>query len=416
MNSSITAVNIVEVPFEDWPGGEARLAHDLCLMQVRWGYRVYLVGKKFRGDLPDREEIAGVTVIRLPSNYRPPPDPRNMLERITATSRAVKRILAETGSIAILHTHTPLHALGAMREVAKTRTLKVHSIHSPWLLEMEAAGAWGQDRSLKGRAKSAAAKAAARFIEKRCFRGADFLTADSEFTRREIIREYRGVARDKSFQVLPGWVDTDRFSPDGPRTDWAPELGRKPRGPVFFTVRALVPRNGLDMLINASSLLKNQGLQFEVVIGGSGHLRDELEAQIKRLALDDHVKIIGRIEDERLPVLYRSCDAFVLPTIALECFGIIILEALASGKPVIATPVGSIPEVLGPIYPEGLLSEVSVQALAESMIKYYSKIKGQARPAGEAERLRNHVSQNFSTAIGTGRFRRIYESEPAARP
>jgi glycosyltransferase involved in cell wall biosynthesis len=409
MPRDLAIVNVVEFPFTDAPGGVGRFAHDLCRAQVQWGWKVFLVGKKSRGDLADREELDGITIMRFDPRNFPSPDPRNMLEKIRSTERIVKQILAETGRLDILHTHTPLQGLGALRAVSGARTFKVHSIHSPYLQEMSAVRAWGGG-GLRSRLAGAAARMAARRIEKACLTAADYLTSFSGFTRREIMGDYESILKSKPFAVAGGWVDTARFCPDGPRTDWKQELEREPAGPVFFTVRALVPRNGLEMLINAASLLKKQGLEFEIVIGGSGVLRGALDAQIKRLDLGDHVKMIGRIDDERLPVLYRSCDAFVLPTIALECFGIIILEALASGKPVIATPVGAIPEVLGPIYPEGLLPEVSAQALAESMIKYYSGIRGRARPADEALRFRNYVSQNFSIEIGTGRFRRIYQS------
>ncbi|HUT53018.1 MAG TPA: glycosyltransferase family 4 protein [bacterium] len=409
MSRSITAVNVVELPFWDYPGGLGRLAHDLCYQQVKWGYRVYLVGKKFSGRLPDREEIDGITVLRMTSKYCPSPDPRNMMERIFTTRKAVRRAREEAGQIDLVHTHTPLHGVAALKELSRSGTLKVNSIHSPWLMEMTAQNLWSGQRGIKNAARDFLARFAAKHIEAACFSRSDFITADSEYTRTQITRDYGKITGAKNFQVLPGWVDTSRFSPEGPRTDWSPELGRTPRGPVFFTVRGLKPRNGLELLIQAAALVKRAGQDFDLVIGGQGALREKLEALVQELKLTDRVKLLGRVEDERLPVLYRSCDAFVLPTISLECFGIIILEALASGKPVIATPVGAIPELLAPIYPEGLISQVSAGSLAEAMIAYLRE--GRHRiPKDQADRFRAYVHESYSLEVGTDRFRKIYES------
>ncbi len=409
MIRSITIVNVVEIPFWDLPGGEARLAHDLCHQQVKWGYRVYLVGKKHADDLPEREVIDGITVLRLKSRYFSSPDPRNMLERLSTTRRAVRQAREEAGHIDVLHTHTPLHGAAAMKELSGSSTLKVHSIHSPWLMEMAAHGHWTGRGGIKNIIKHGLARRAAGYIEGSCFRRADFITSDSEYTRTQITRDYPGIIAAKDFRVLPGWVDTERFRPDGPRTDWTAEPGRRTRGPVFFTVRGLVRRNGLDLLVSAASILKKQGLEFEVVIGGGGALRAELEAQIEQEDAGDRVKMIGRIDDDRLPSLYRSCDAFVLPTVALECFGIIILEALASGKPVIATPVGAIPELLAPIFPEGLVTEVTAPALADGMKRFIQGAAARSKQ-GDAERFRRYARDNYSIDIGTGRFRKLYES------
>jgi glycosyltransferase involved in cell wall biosynthesis len=126
--------------------------------------------------------------------------------------------------------------------------------------------------------------------------------------------------------------------------------------------------------------------------------------------LDDRATLLGRVSDQRLPVLYRSCDVFVLPTLALECFGIIILEALASGKPVIATPVAAIPELLSQIFPAGLLPETSASALAQAMSRQIQAGAGGERSPAESLAFRNFVCERYSLARGADRFRALYES------
>jgi glycosyltransferase involved in cell wall biosynthesis len=410
MDRRLNVINVAEYNFLDRVGGASRLSFELAGRQSKWGYRVFLLCMKLNRAMPTREEYNGITVVRIPVSRYDQPDPRNLLDKIIHTRNHVKKIISEVGNVDVIHSHTPMLGLGSMSAVTRGNTLKIHSIHSPWLEEMRASKAWEGDTGLKSSVKKTAAMATAGFLESRCLRISGFLTSFSDFTRREITREYERAVRDKRFEVFHGWVDTERFSPEGPRTDWKPETGRAPKGPVFFTVRALAPRNGLEMLIDAAAMVRDRGHDFELVIGGIGLLKEKLQLKIEELSLHDQVKLIGRIDEERLPVLYRSCHAFVLPTIALECFGIIILEALASGKPVIATPVGAIPELLSPIYPEGLLPEVSAEALAKALIKHVEAYRRGERDDDKKEKFRRYVCERYSTEIGTGRFRELYES------
>lgn len=413
LGKSLSVINVMEFPFFDRPTGAARLATQLCDKQLEWGYRVFVVCKKLNPDMPDREDRRGMTILRIPETSRRPPDPRNLLDKMGATRRAIKSVISEAGHPDVVHTHTPMQGLAALAAVNPGRTKRIHSIHSPWLLEMRAGGNWEKaERGLPGRVAATAAFFAARRVEAACFKRTDVLTSDSAYTRQEILKDYAKVVRKKRFEVFPGWVDTRRFTPDGGRTDWMSELRRPRRGPVFLTIRGLKPRNGIEILIEAAAHAKREGLQFEVVIGGDGPIRKEIERMIKSLDVTDRVSLLGYIDDEKLPVLYRSCDVFVLPTTALECFGIITLEALASGKPVIATPVGAIPEILKPVYPEGLLPDASAAALAKAMINFAQNHDSARREAQERGRkFRNYVCDNFTLEIGTNRFRDAYESD-----
>jgi glycosyltransferase involved in cell wall biosynthesis len=104
---------------------------------------------------------------------------------------------------------------------------------------------------------------------------------------------------------------------------------------------------GLETLIesfNQSSVLREKGL---LLIGGRGFLEDRLKAQVESANLQDAVRFLGYIAEKDLPLFYQASDFFVLPTRELEGFGLVNLEAMASGTPVLGTPVGGIPEVIG---------------------------------------------------------------------
>lgn len=146
-----------------------------------------------------------------------------------------------------------------------------------------------------------------------------------------------GVPRAR-MSVVPCGVDLRRFRPEGPR---APKY-QKHR---LVTVGRLVPRKGFDVAIDALSMLHDTEL---VIVGGptKGRLDDDPEAQrlldhAEAMGVGDRVRMTGQISRDDMPAMLRSADA-VLCTPWYEPFGIVPLEAMASGVPVIASAVGGL--------------------------------------------------------------------------
>ena len=102
-------------------------------------------------------------------------------------------------------------------------------------------------------------------------------------------------------------------------------------------------------------------------MGGDGLLRPKFEALALELGLRDRVRFTGRLTDEELALAYQAADAFLLPSNSLECFGLIILEALACGCPVIATDAGAIPEIMKAILPDFIVPAADPTALREKI-------------------------------------------------
>jgi glycogen(starch) synthase len=117
-----------------------------------------------------------------------------------------------------------------------------------------------------------------------------------------------------------------------------------------------------------------------------------LEQLAHELALEDCTRFIGHVADEALPDMYAATDAFVLPTTELECFGLIALEAMASGRPVLATPVGAIPEMLKPIEPGWLSRDNSAEAIAEKL----ASLLRRELPDHEPRLLRQEIAARYS--------------------
>src|SRR4029077_10786197 len=95
---------------------------------------------------------------------------------------------------------------------------------------------------------------------------------------------------------------------------------------------------------------------------------DELARLVEQKNLKDHVKLAGFVPDADLPPAYRAADLSVVPSISLEGFGLIVLESLAAGTPVLVTPVGGLPEVVSGLSKDLVLDGSSAAQLAEGIV------------------------------------------------
>ncbi len=155
------------------------------------------------------------------------------------------------------------------------------------------------------------------------------------------IREYYGPKAEIS--VVPEPIDLHYWSS---LLDEAPR--RKP--PDFFSLLCVCrfyPRKRLSLLLDAMALLHKQSPQTGIAlrIVGNGQEHEHLRAQSRSLNLGVACRFLGDLDMHELASEYQECNAFVFPS-AQEGFGIVLLEAMAAGKPIIATRSGAIPEVV----------------------------------------------------------------------
>jgi glycosyltransferase involved in cell wall biosynthesis len=255
------------------------------------------------------------------------------------TTRHARRL----GAFDVLVAHGSTTAVGLSRSrIPAPLVLVYHASHSRELRFMRPRLPWGHERVVAYLNEPITA-----MLERVGIRRCARILILSEYSRSLLMADHP----DQSAKIrrVPGGVDTKWFSPgDGMRAAQI-RLGLDPRRRLLVTVRSAEPRTGIDQLLRAVRILASDKVDLAVV--GGGLLTNDFRRLSSELGIDGQVRFLGRVAEEELPDWYRAADLFVLPTVAYEGFGMVTVEALASGTPVVGTPAGATPELLEPLDP-----------------------------------------------------------------
>lgn len=144
--------------------------------------------------------------------------------------------------------------------------------------------------------------------------------------------------------VINNGIDVDRFAPPDDRATYKQNLLQiDPHRPVIGTAASLVPRKAQHIFLKAARHILEACPEALFVLAGEGSSRSELEALSRQLRIEEHVRFLGLRKD--IPELLRALDVFVL-TSAYEPFGNVVIEAMASGLPLVCTAVDGVPELV----------------------------------------------------------------------
>lgn len=170
----------------------------------------------------------------------------------------------------------------------------------------------------------------------------------------------------------------------------------------FLAVGSLKQVKDHRRLISAFAQAFGGDAGVSLRIGGEGPLRSELEEQIQRLGVSEQVRLLGGLSRERVLSEMRSCDAFVLSS-STETFGVVLIEALSCGRPVVATACGGPEEIVDEA--DGLLVHApGVESLADGLRSLKSTIR-----AYDAKGIRERCLRRFGGAAVAERLRAVYE-------
>jgi len=254
----------------------------------------------------------------------------------------------------VIHAHNPAAAIPSILACAVFRKPLLLTMHGPWS-EVRQRGLirW-----------------IARRIQGITLRLASRVACDSRALRDELLLLHPRLPKEK-LAVIPNAVDTRFFSPLLPSMASARKRLGLPKNAfvILFTGR-FVSEKGLPFLLEAARALPGDGF-FLLLIGGGFDEHIVMDWLKENKGMRSKVKCLPYLPYERMPLAYRASDAFVLPTLA-EGLSRSIMEALASGVPVIATNVGGNPELVKHGFNGFLVPPRDSKAIAEAIIKLAS--------------------------------------------
>jgi phosphatidylinositol alpha-1,6-mannosyltransferase len=243
-------------------------------------------------------------------------------------------------------------------------------------------------------------------------RGAARVVANSDHTRRIAMEGWR-LPGDRVVVLHPG-VDATRFVPAAPDAAARESLGWTGRA-VILTVGALQKRKGQDMMIRALPEIRRRCPDVLYAIAGEGWERAELERLAVDLGVADAVRFMGVPDEDALVRSYQQCDLFALPNRRVgwdfEGFGIVLLEAQACARPVIAGASGGTAEAILPTETGVLLPTESPAPLAEACS---ALLADPARRARMGARAREWILERFDWPGLTRQARSLFAPPSAA--
>lgn len=327
--------------FSELPGGLNRVYANLVRELVKQGVDVHGI---VTGSPNIARESGGVVVAVAETSA-----PFVIRQRAFGTAASTWLRAHEANTVVVSHfalnAYTVLGAIGP-------RPFVVH-FHGPWSEESAAEGG------------SRLAVLAKWMVERSVYHHATaFIVLSRAFA--DVLVERFDIPRER-IHIVPGGVDVERYASTPPRAVCRAQLGWPTDRPIVLCVRRLVRRVGVDVLVEAAVEIRRRVPDVLVLIAGGGPLRDELSARIHALGLDDTVRLLGFVADVDLPAAYRAANVSVVPTQALEGFGLITVESLAAGTPCIVTPVGGLPDVVAPLDPRLVARSTSAADVADAV-------------------------------------------------
>ncbi len=348
---------LADAIFEDIPGGSRVVARELAHGLAARGHQVTFLVGRHTPEGPDEVRHGSVRIVRYPGAGSP-------LAFMRQGRVACARLWAEQ-PFDIVHTHFAYAALGPLQAVPHAAP-HVRSFYGPWDEE-----GWVEDTNRcpgpLGLAKARVKRSLRHRVEAANLQRSQAVVVLSEHSRGEV--QAFGYP-DRNINLIPGGTDTDRFRPAPDKRAVRQSLGLPQDRTLLLSIRRLAPRMGLDNLLRALPAVVAQRPDTLLLIGGKGPEREHLENLAAETGMTDHVRLLGFIPDDQLAAHYQAADLFVLPTLALEGFGLVTTEALSCGIPVLGTDVGATPEILSGLDPRLIVPGTSPEALATAISSF----------------------------------------------
>ena len=222
----------------------------------------------------------------------------------------------------------------------------------------------------------------------------DVRLAGSEAAKRTVAAHFPG-----DYEILPNGIDVEHFAAPAPRPAVMP-AGRRH---VLYIGR-IEPRKGVDRLVRAMQIVQRQVAGVQLVVAGRGPDREAIQSLAREL--DVRAVFPDRVSDDELPGLYQSADVVCSPALGDESFGLVLLEAMAAGRPIVASNIDGYAELLTPAGSARLAKVGDVTALAEEISAVLTDAS-LARTLGERGAT---AAKNYDRIVIARRLEEIYRN------
>jgi glycosyltransferase involved in cell wall biosynthesis len=352
---------VADVSIANVASGSERVLYEQCTRLARKGHEIHLLTRKLPSHRSHLETVDGVKEWRYSFNKELPYPIRSIFLHCRRSFNAIQR---ESSSY-LINFHQPFSAAGVLSSPASRGIPTIYTCHS--LSFQEYASQSSAPTNAKERLFYRLQLQARRLTEKSALRKSNHIVVLSEYTKEKLENTY-GLPPAK-IHVIPAGVDLTHFRPNDDKRSLRNHLGIPSRNFTLLSIRNLEPRMGLENLIQAFKNILAEKTHVSLVVGGEGPLAQNLKSLAIAAGVEDSVKFVGYIPEEELPYYYQMADLFILPTRELEGFGLVTVEALASGLPVLGTPVGGTKEILAHMGPEFLFSDASPESIARLILQ-----------------------------------------------
>lgn len=207
--------------------------------------------------------------------------------------------------------------------------------------------------------------------------------------------------------VIPNFVCPDRFHPTpNPKTSIRKNLNLPANKKILLFVHHLSPRKGADRLIDLAQEIKSKKYNYTIVVIGAGPLLNQLKKKSKQSRLSQQLLFLGSQPNHKIPLYYQAADVFILPS-RTEEFGRVIIEAMATGLPVIATDTLGSRSILTGISKKFIVPQTQIRSMIQlshrllSNSKHYKQISQYNLDTSTKYHL-EHIAHMFSHLFSSG--------------
>jgi glycogen(starch) synthase len=275
----------------------------------------------------------------------------------------------------------------------------VHTVHGVLADEYEQARRNGH-QSFRGRVANQFMRRLAK-LEEETVKNATVIVTISKYSLEKIQKHYH-VDKAKA-RIVPNGVDPEKFKPLGDREALKRQFGLDDKPCVLF-VGSLIPRKGLPFLVEAAKKTIKQQPDTQFVIVGDGPLKSQLMSSLDEANLSSNFAFLSGLNEDALAAVYNCADVFILPSIQ-EGQGIVLLEAQASAKPVVAFKVGGVSEAVLNGETGLLVNRGDSDELADALLKLLSDESLREKMGARGRRF---VMDNFTWDICAKRMLAVY--------